>query len=202
MMIRYNFRPSLTDHTQVLILVKPFYNASDKDYNYALKKLVVFTHAKIEDSLNRKILLKFTKGYTRDTLEWGKLRLHRRPLGFVGVARLSNDPVQHKKDFEKIEHRFGNVISQYDNHLYDSRCIVVGPENPDITIPKKGFLYVPLTGKEEPTQLAEFLNEFISSIFVILESKRLDKMGENVDKMILPTAPSEQEQTITESDTR
>ena len=76
MMIRYNFRPSLTDHTQVLILVKPFYNASDKDYNYALKKLVVFTHAKIEDSLNRKILLKFTKGYTRDTLEWGKLQLH------------------------------------------------------------------------------------------------------------------------------
>ena len=79
---------------------------------------------------------------------------------------------------------------------------MVGPENLDITISKKGFLYVPLTGKEEPTQLAEFLNEFISSIFVILESKKLDKMGENVDKMILPTALSEQEQTITESDTR
>ena len=57
---------------------------------------------------------------------------------------------------------------------------------------------MPLTGK----QLAEYLNEFISSIFVILESKRLNKMGQNIDKIILPTAPSEQEQTITESDTR
>jgi len=138
-MSRYNYRPNLTDHAQILILARPFYNTQDKDYSFVLKKLTCFTHAKFEDSNERRILLKFTKGYSRDTLEWGKLQIHRKPLGFIGIAVLSSDSSLHAKDVEKIEHRFGNLISQYDNYLYDSRCIIIGPDNVDIKITRKDF---------------------------------------------------------------
>jgi len=201
-MSRYNYRPNLTDHAQILILARPFYNTQDKDYSFVLKKLTCFTHAKFEDSNDRRILLKFTKGYSRDTLEWGKLQIHRKPLGFIGIAVLSSDSSLHAKDVEKIEHRFGNLISQYDNYLYDSRCIIIGPDNVDIKLTRKDFFYLAESELEVADDMVEFLNGFVSSLFVILESKRVDKMGENFERMVLPTAPNEQEQTITESDTR
>ena len=69
-------------------------------------------------------------------------------------------------------------------------------------IHKKSFFMYHWLVKKEPTQLAEFLNQYISSLFVTLESERLKKMEQNVDKMILPTTTSEQEQTITKSNIR
>ena len=200
-MIRFNFRPHLVDHTQITVLVRPFFNTSDQDYTFVLKKLATFTHARVQDC-DRNILIKFSKGYSRDHFEWGRFQVHRRPLGFIGVARLSADPIQQSKDYDKIEHRFDNLISQYDSYLFDSRCIIIGPKDPNLTINRKDMFYLPLTEQDISVDLLNFISDFTTSIFVILESKRVDKISENCDRMILPTAPIEQEQTVTDSDTR
>jgi len=200
-MLRYNFRPNLLDHAHILILVRSFYNCSDQDHNFALRKLSVFSHAIIKDS-ERRLLLKFTKGLNRDLLEWGRIQLHRRPLGFIGVARLSDDPTQQPKDYEKIVHRFDNLISQYESFLFDSRCIIVGPENPAINNARKDVIYLPLTDMEIGDGFLQAITEFVSSLFVILESKRVEKVSENFDRMVMPTAPCEQEQTVSDTDTR
>ena len=200
-MLRYNFRPSLVDHAQLMVLVRSFYNCSDQDHNFVLRKLGVFNYATIKDS-DRKLLLKFTKGYNRDVLEWGKIQLHRRPLGFIGVACLSNDPVQQPKDYERIVHRFDNLISQYASFLYDSRCIIVGPENPSINNTRKDVIYLSLSEVDISEHFVQSITEFISSLFVILESKRVEKASENFDRMVMPCAPCEQEQTVSDTDTR
>ena len=200
-MLRYNFRPSLVDHAQILILVRSFYNCSDQDHNFVLRKLGVFSYATIKDS-DRRLLLRFTKGYNRDVLEWGRIQLHRRPLGFIGVACLSNDPVQQPKDYDRIVHRFDNLISQYESFLYDSRCIIVGPENPSLDNLRKDIIYLPITELDITEGFEKAVTEFISSLFVILESKRVEKISENFERMVMPSAPCEQEQTISDADTR
>lgn len=200
-MSRYNFRPNLTDHAHIHFLVRPFFNASDQDLGIVYNKLSTFTHAQVEDN-NRRILLKFTKKHHREAFNWGTLQYHRRPLGFIAVARISSDPQLQVKDCEKIEHRFANLVSQYDSYVFDSRCIIIGPENPNVTITKKNFLYLAETEKDVTQTFSSFICEFVTSVFVVLESKRFDKMNEDCDRMQLPTTLYEPEQIVSESDTR
>ena len=200
--MRYDFRPNLLDHGRILILVRPFFNTSEQDFSFVLQKLLNISHAEILGT-NRRVLLKFTKGYSIDALEWGCLQMHRRPLGFIGVARLSADPSQHGKDFEKIVHRFYNLVSQFDSFLYDSRCIIIGPEEPTITIGNKTILYLPnVANQQNNTEFLHFISTFVSSLHVILESKRIDKINENPERMVMPTTPNDKDQTGSESDTR
>lgn len=119
----------------------------------------------------------------------------------LGIARLSPDPNQHSKDLEKILHRFANIKLQYESVLFDSRLIILSKSKPDLTA-KQNFIFLedsdPGTGEE----FSNFMIDFMSSIFVVLESKRIEKMNEKLEKMDLPTAPIEHEQVISESDTR
>ena len=200
-MMRYNFRPNLTDHAQVQILVRPFFNSSEQDFTFVLNKLQTFTHANIEDD-ERKILLKFTKGHSRESFEWGRLQLHRRPLGFVGVARISSDPGMQAKDYAKIETRFGNLISQYDSYLFDSRCIIIGPENHQIPVLRKDMIYLAETDDGISSNLIDSISDFVTSIYVILESKRVEKISENFERMVLPTAPNESDSVSGDMDSR
>lgn len=194
-MMRYNFKPCLADHAQLLILVRPFFNASDRDFNFILKKLSFIKYAQLE-GCERHVSLKFTKGYNRESLEWGRLQLHRRPLGFIGVARLSSDPVQQGQDYMKIETRFANLISQYESYLFDSRCIIIGPAKHGAQITRSDMMYISDLKEDIMEDLRKFVAEFISSIYVILESKKVEKLRESFDRMILPTAPIEQLATV------
>ena len=200
-MSRYNFRPNLTDHAHIQILVRPFFNSSDHDFNFVFNKLMKFSHAQIEDS-NRVVLLKFSKKHHRDAFNWSTLQYHRRPLGFIAVARLSSDPILQGKEYEKIETRFTNLKSQYDSYTFDSRCIVIGPENPSISVKKKNFIYIPDNEKDITDEFSSFIGDFITSVFVVLEKQRYEKMNEDCDRMQLPTTQHEPEVTVSDSDTR
>ena len=200
-MSRYNFRPNLTDHGHLQILVRPFFNASDHDFTFVLRKLAGFTRAEIRDA-DRSILIAFNKRFHRDGFNWGALQFHRRPLGFIGIARLSADPLLQDKEFEKIETRFANLVSQYETYVFDSRCIVIGPSEPNINIERKNIIYIPETEEEVSESFVSFISDFVTSVFVVLESKRFDKMNEDCEHMKLPTTIHEPEQTVSESDTR
>ena len=117
------------------------------------------------------------------------------------IARLSNDPSQHAKDMEKIQHRFGNIKMQYESAIFDARCIVLCSEKPQVQ-PSQSVIFLEDKNDGEAEHFAEFMHDFMSSLFVILESKRVEKGNEKLEKMELPTAPIEQEQTISDSDTR
>ncbi len=85
--------------------------------------------------------------------------------------------------------------------LHDSRCIILGSKQPDKPLPSN-FIFVEDDNTDGTNEFQGFIKEFISSLFVILESKRVEKLNEKLEKMDLPTAPIEQEQVVTDSDTR
>ena len=121
-------------------------------------------------------------------------------LHIIGVARLAPDPQLHAKDIEKIQHRFANVKLQYESIVYDSRCLVLCKTKPDITL-QRNFIFIEDEVDDE-SNFSGFINEYISTLFVVLESKRVEKCNEKLDKMDLPTSPIEQEQVFNDSDTR
>ena len=102
---------------------------------------------------------------------------------------------------EKIQHRFGNVKLQYESAIFDARCIVLCDKRPDIQ-PIQSVIFLEDSDDGQSHGFFEFMYDFMSSLFVILEKKRIEKGNEKLEKMKLPTAPIEQEQVITESDTR
>ncbi len=107
----------------------------------------------------------------------------------------------HAKDIDKITHRFANMKCQYESMLFDSRCIILCAKKPEQTV-QSNFIFIEDTEQGITSDFSEFVNQFISSLYVVLESKRVEKTNEKPDKMDLPTAPIEQEQVMTESDTR
>ncbi len=82
-MIRYQFRPSLVDHGQLFILVRPFYSATDADLTAVNSKLSKFQCAQIHND-NKILRFKFHKGFAREHYDWGKLQTHRKPVGLIG----------------------------------------------------------------------------------------------------------------------
>lgn len=102
---------------------------------------------------------------------------------------------------EKIQHRFGNVKLQYESAIFDARCIVLCTEKPDIEL-AQGMTFLQDSDDGQSPCFVEFMYDFMSSLFVILEKTRIEKGNEKLEKMELPTAPIEQEQVITDSDTR
>ena len=201
-MKRHNFRPSFVDHCQMLILVRPFYSTSEQDFNFLMSKLGKFQYARVQ-STDRVIRIKFQRLISREHIEWGRLQTHRKPVGLMGLARLAPDAKQHQTDIEKIENRYEHIKSQYDAVLFDSRCVVLEPKQTETTITtKQNFFLVKDGDIENSTEFVNFVNEFISSAFVVLESKRIEKGNEKLEKMELPCSPIEQEQVVSESDTR
>lgn len=83
-MIRYQFRPSLVDHCQTYVLVRPFYSATDQDFNAVHNKLSRYQFAKAEKDNKRILRFKFHKGFPREHMDWGKIQTHRRSIGLIG----------------------------------------------------------------------------------------------------------------------
>eukprot|EP00795_Rhopilema_esculentum_P008579 gene8579-14587_t len=200
-MIRYQFRPNLVDHSQIFVIVRPFYNATDQDLGSVNEKLGCYQFAKTQNDSNRIIRFKFHKGFPREHMDWGKMQIHRRPVGLLGFARLSPDPSLHSKDMDKIMHRFANIKLQYETVLFDSRCIVLCSEKP-AGPSNQNFIFLEDSDDGQSAEFAEFMHDFMSSLFVVLESKRIEKSNEKLEKMEMPIAPIEQEQAVNDFDTR
>eukprot|EP00794_Sanderia_malayensis_P011960 gene11960-13197_t len=182
--------------------LRSFYSATDADLASVNSKVSKFQCAQIEND-NKILRFKFQKGSPREHYDWGRMQTHRTPVGLIGIARLSADPKMQAKDMEKITHRFANMKCQYEAMLYDSRCIILCTSKPEIAL-QSNFIFIEDGACNDggDDTLQSFIREFISSLFVVLESKRVEKTNEKFEKMDLPTAPIEQEQVITESDTR
>ena len=89
-MIRYQFRPSLIDHCQNFVVVRPFFNASDQDLNTVINKLSRFQFAKVQNDSKRIVRFKFHKGFQREHMDWERLQSHRRLIGLLG-KHMSDD---------------------------------------------------------------------------------------------------------------
>ena len=83
-MSRYDFRPSLVDHCQISVLVRPCNGIANEDLSSVIERLSSFQFAKIQNSNNRIVRFKFYRGLQKRSHDWWKLQTHRRKFGLIG----------------------------------------------------------------------------------------------------------------------
>ena len=83
-MSRYNFKPSLVDHCQISVLVRPCNGIANEDISSVIESLSSFQFAKIQNSNNRIVRFKFHRGLQSRPNDWWKLQTHRNHFGLIG----------------------------------------------------------------------------------------------------------------------
>jgi len=115
--------------------------------------------------------------------------------------------VQEKYDSTLLNSRlivFGNMRLMQQNDETVSRCQTgeTATESSSNLLSSSDVLCY--ASVDEPTNIDDHVVEFLSSLFWVLESKRLDRSCEHTDNLTLPTAPFEQrkDSSITDLDGR
>lgn len=140
----------------------------------------------------RDIWIRYIHDHPVENNDWGDFQTHRRLLGLVTIGKFEN-----QVELNELCRLHESLKVKYSNTLYDSRSILFGPmesENleeefkPPDNFKTRAFFY---KENDSCADLDGHITEFANSLFYILESKRLERSREKVDKFSLLQAPFE-----------
>ena len=193
-MLRVDFGQSLLDHRGVLILVQPVGYIGDKPFRAIYDEISGYRRAQVPNT-TRILHLRYSKRVTPQFIEWGNFHFHRRVLGLICVGKCSeiNEVAKLEKPVNEIKNPFSAI-------LLNTRCFVFGCKSTKHAKVRKDFALI--SGEDHSRDLQSNLAEFVASLFNVLESKRLSKLSEKVDKIVLIHAPVEHETFGGENDNR
>lgn len=160
--------------------------------------------------LYRDVWVRYVREHPVENNDWGDFQTHRRLLGLITVGKFEN-----QTELNELCRVHESLKVKYTNTLFDSRCVLFGPSNlkseiqidDDTKITKKlEDLYTPPTNFKSRAffypendvccNLENNITEFISALFWILESKRLERSKEKVEKVTLLLAPFEKKDFV------
>lgn len=193
-MLKIDFGQSLNDHKSLLLLVKPVGYIGDKSFSQIYQEICQYRRAQVPNT-TRSLHLKYAQQILPQFIEWSTFHSHRRVLGLICVAKCTD-----LKELEKLSGKINDLKSQFNSTLLDSRCFVIGCKSDDQTSVKKDF--VVLNEENISKDIETNMAEFVASLFNVLESKRISKLSEKPDKMVLLYAPVEIDSTVTGEDNR
>lgn len=137
--------------------------------------------------------MRYLWDYPVENNDWGDFQTHRRLLGLVTVGKFDN-----QTELNELCRVHESLKVKYISTLYDSLSLLFG--EPGSAAQIGGELTTPSNFKSHAvfyeendlcTDLETQVQEFISGLFWVLESKRLEKIREKIDKVALLTAPFE-----------
>lgn len=153
--------------------------------------------------------MRFVRDHPVENNDWGDFQTHRRLLGLITVGKFDN-----QTELNELCRVHESLKVKYTSTLYDSRCILFGPttatngsvndsDQPPLKLEEQ---YTPPTNfksraffyreNDACSNLESNIVEFISSLFWILESKRLERSKEKFDKVNLLLAPFEKKDFV------
>lgn len=193
-MLRVDFGQSLLDHCGVLILVQPVGYIGDKQFRAFYEEISQYQRAQVPNT-TRTLHLRYSKRVTPQFIEWGNFHFHKRVLGLICVGKCSEI-----NEVEKLEKPVNEIKNPFSAILLNTRCFVFGCKSGGDVKVRKDFALI--RGEDHCQDLQNNLADFVASLFNVLESKRLSKLSEKVDKILLIQAPVEQESFGGENDNR
>lgn len=194
------------DHAAILILVKQIGSQlKAKIFNKFYDRISKINNIKIADSTGqaRNIIVRYLKEYPVENNDWGDFQTHRRLLGLISMGEYNS-----QEELNEICRVHESFKVKYTTTLYDSRCILFcsnlsteneeNVEDKDKFVPPNNFKTRALFYDEFEvcTDLENQLTEFINSLFWVLESKRLERSREKLERVSLLLAPFEKKDFI------
>ncbi|XP_062874344.1 trafficking protein particle complex subunit 9 [Trichomycterus rosablanca] len=172
------------DHQTVLVLVQPLGAIPEDDFFRVYKRVASVCQVSVGES-QRSLSVRYRHHYPPENGEWGEFQAHRKVVGLVAVAWCPAAG----SEWALADERFRAMKERLGPALYDSRLLAFGLSGPATAELQRPDVAV-FPGYESCPDLEKTVEDFIQSIFIVLESKRLDratdKSGDKIQLMCVP----------------
>ncbi|XP_061597659.1 trafficking protein particle complex subunit 9-like [Cololabis saira] len=173
------------DHQTVLVVVQPVGIVPEDQFFRIYKRIASVNQLSVRDS-QRLLFIRYRHHYLPENNEWGDFQTHRKVVGLVAVSTCGT-----AQDWPATAQRFHGHKEVYGSTLYDSRLLVFGlqggaaePQQP----PRTDVAFYP--GFDDCPDVERRIEDFVESLFIVLESKRLDratdKSGDKIPLLCVP----------------
>ncbi|KAG7501444.1 hypothetical protein JOB18_049877 [Solea senegalensis] len=170
------------DHQTVLVVVQPVGIVPEDQFFKIYKRIASVSQVNIRDS-QRLLYIRYRHHYLPENNEWGDFQTHRKVVGLISITTCGT-----AKEWPQTSERFHGQKEVYSSTLYDSRLLVFGLQG---EIAEQQRTDVALyTSFEDCSDVEKRVEDFVESIFIVLESKRLDratdKSGDKIPLLCVP----------------
>ncbi|XP_066993209.1 protein brunelleschi [Anabrus simplex] len=198
-----DYEQTAHDHAAMLVLVKHIGSQlKQKNFSRVFDRISRVNHEKVEDKsgINHEIFARYIKDYPVENNDWGDYQTHRRLLGLITVGKYDS-----QQELNELCRLHESLKVKYSSTLFDSRCILLGypppgegnSDIPTFTTPsnfKTQALFY--QDADSCAGLETQISGFLRAMFWVLESKRLERSREKIDRVSLLQAPFEKKDFV------
>ncbi|XP_036779007.2 trafficking protein particle complex subunit 9 isoform X7 [Manis pentadactyla] len=170
------------DHQTLLVAVQPVGIVSEENFFRVYKRVSSVSQVSVRDS-QRVLYIRYRHHYPPENNEWGDFQTHRKVVGLITVTDCFS-----AKDWPQTFEKFRMQKEIYGSTLYDSRLFVFGLRGEIAEQPRTDVAFYP--SYEDSETVEKRVEDFIESLFIVLESKRLDratdKSGDKIPLLCVP----------------
>ncbi|NWI09861.1 TPPC9 protein, partial [Crypturellus soui] len=170
------------DHQTLLVVVQPIGIVPEESFFRIYKRISAVSLVNVRDS-QRVLYIRYRHHYPPENNEWGDFQTHRKVVGLIALTECSS-----AKEWPQTFEKFHLQKETYGSTLYDSRLFVFGLQGDIAEQPRTDVAFYP--SYEECETVEKRIEDFIESLFIVLESKRLDratdKSGDKIPLLCVP----------------
>ncbi|XP_040592256.1 trafficking protein particle complex subunit 9 isoform X7 [Mesocricetus auratus] len=170
------------DHQTLLVVVQAVGIVSEENFFRIYKRICSVNQLSVRDS-QRALFIRYRHHYPPENNEWGDFQTHRKVVGLITITDCFS-----AKDWPQTFEKFHVQKEIYGSTLYDSRLFVFGLQGDVTEQPRPDVAFYP--NYDDCDSVEKRIEDFIESLFIVLESKRLDratdKSGDKIPLLCVP----------------
>ncbi|XP_041739682.1 trafficking protein particle complex subunit 9 isoform X3 [Coregonus clupeaformis] len=170
------------DHQTVLVVVQPVGIVPEDQFFRIYKRIASVAQVSIRDS-QRNLYIRYRHHYLPENNEWGDFQTHRKVVGLISVTTCRS-----AKEWPQTSDRFYSQKEVFGATLYDSRLLVFGLQGEIAEQQRTDVAFY--SSYDDCPDVEKRVEDFVESIFIVLESKRLDratdKSGDKIPLLCVP----------------
>ncbi|TRY85941.1 hypothetical protein DNTS_032707 [Danionella cerebrum] len=170
------------DHQTVLVVVQPVGIVHEDQFFRIYKRITSVNQVTIRDS-QRVLFIRYRHHYPSENNDWGDFQTHRKVVGLISVTSCNS-----AKEWPQTSERFHGQKEVFGSTLYDSRLLVFGLQGEVAEQQRTDVAFYP--SYDDCPDVEKRVEDFVESIFIVLESKRLDratdKSGDKIQLLCVP----------------
>ncbi|XP_059723549.1 trafficking protein particle complex subunit 9 isoform X1 [Haemorhous mexicanus] len=170
------------DHQTLLVVVQPIGIVPEESFFRIYKRISAVSQVNVRDS-QRVLYIRYRHHYPPENNEWGDFQTHRKVVGLITITECSS-----AKEWPQTFEKFHLQKEMYGSTLYDSRLFVFGLQGEIAEQPRTDVAFY--ASYDECETVEKRIEDFIESLFIVLESKRLDratdKSGDKIPLLCVP----------------
>ncbi|XP_069588054.1 trafficking protein particle complex subunit 9 [Ranitomeya imitator] len=170
------------DH-QTLLVVVQFVGVLKSDNFFKIYKRISSVSQVNVSNSQRALYIRYRHQYPVENNDWGDFQTHRKVVGLICVAECGL-----LNELSPILRKYEQNKEVYSSTLYDSRLFVFGLKEELQDQSRTDVAVYP--SYEDCESLEKWVEDFVQSLFIVLESKRLDrtseKSGEKIPLLYVP----------------